>query len=89
MKLDRIAKGAAILAVAGVVAFGTATWAKKPPPGGGGGGGGTGCPKDILCIDLWAPVICADGITYSNSCYADRACAPGPCVPTDGGPVEL
>lgn len=53
----------------------------KPTPG--------GCPKDIACLDVWDPVVCADGVTYSNQCYADRACAPKPCYPADGGPVEL
>ena len=53
-----------------------------PPPVGG-------CPKDIMCLDVWDPVTCADGITYSNQCYADRACAPGPCVPAGGGPTEV
>ena len=73
--------------VVGVTSFTSTAWAKRPP--GGGGGGGTGCPKDILCLDVWDPVVCADGITYSNQCYADRACAPGPCVPGEGGPVEI
>lgn len=45
-----------------------------------GGGGGRRCgPR--LCPDLWAPVICSNGVTYPNQCYADRACATG-CVPT-------
>lgn len=70
--------GAALIA-------GTAAFAKRP---GGGGGGGT-CPKNIQCTDVWDPVQCADGIVYSNMCYADRACAPTPCQPTGGGPVEL
>ena len=51
---------------------------------GGSGGGGSGCPRDIQCLDVWQPVICADGIVYSNSCYAYRACAPGPCVSYGG-----
>ena len=61
--------------------------AKPRPPGPGPGPGG--CPKNIACADVWDPVVCADGITYSNLCYADRACAPGPCVSTGGGPVEV
>lgn len=73
-----------VFAVIGVVALGTRAFAGKPKPP----GGGTGCPKDILCLDVWIPVQCANGVIYSNQCYADRACAPGPCVRIDGGPVE-
>ena len=73
----RLALGAFVL---GALSVGTTTLAKRP---GGGGGGG-----DILCLDVWDPVTCADGVTYSNQCYADRAKAPKPCFPADGGPVE-
>jgi hypothetical protein len=45
------------------------------------------CPRDIQCPDVWDPVICDDGVVYSNSCYAYRACATG-CVPYGGGPVQ-
>ena len=76
-----------VLSLVGIGVMGATAWAKRP--GGGGGGGGTGCPKDIMCTDVWDPVLCADGNVYSNSCYAYRACAPGPCTPTDGGPVEV
>jgi len=72
------------LAVVGVSAICTVALAAKPPKPGGGG-----CPKDILCADVWIPVQCADGVIYSNQCYADRACAPGPCVRVDGGPIEV
>jgi hypothetical protein len=34
-----------------------------------------------ICPELYAPVICSNGRTYSNQCYADRACATG-CVST-------
>jgi len=40
----------------------------------------SGCPRDINCLDVWKPVICSNGVVYSNSCYAYRACATG-CVP--------
>ncbi len=47
------------------------------------------CPNwDLVCPDVWDPVVCDDGNTYSNQCYADRACATG-CEPTGGGPVPL
>ena len=68
------------LALAAVGVVGTLAYAgKKPPPPPPPPIGG--CPKNIYCLDVWQPVTCADGITYSNQCYADRACAPGPCVP--------
>lgn len=37
----------------------------------------------IYCLDVWRPVICSNGVVYSNSCYAYRACATG-CVPWGG-----
>ncbi|MBC7772827.1 MAG: hypothetical protein H7210_10060 [Pyrinomonadaceae bacterium] len=35
------------------------------------------------CLDVWRPVICSNGVVYSNDCYAARACATG-CVPYGG-----
>lgn len=84
--MRKLLRAVFVLALVGSGFLGMAAWAKKP---GGGGGGGTGCPRDIQCFDLYDPVICADGAVYSNSCYAYRACAPGPCVSTGGGPVEV
>lgn len=72
--------------VAGVVALAataTITLAGRP-----GSGGGNGCPRNIVCTDHMDPVICSDGVTYANPCYAYRACATG-CVPTGGGPVPV
>jgi len=66
------------LALAAVALVGTLAYARRPPPPPPPPPGG--CPKDIYCLDVWQPVTCADGITYSNQCYADRACAPKPCV---------
>ncbi len=43
---------------------------------------------DLACLDVWNPVVCDDGKTYSNQCYADRVCATG-CIPADGGPMQL
>ena len=37
----------------------------------------------MYCLDVWNPVICSNGVVYSNSCYAARACATG-CVPYGG-----
>ena len=43
-----------------------------------------------ICIDLYAPVRCSDGVVYSNSCFAACAGATG-CVPIgpSTGPVTL
>lgn len=84
MKLDRLAKFGFTVALAAVFAVGTLAFGAKKPPTGGGGG----CPKNIACLDVWDPVQCADGIIYSNLCYATRACAPGPCTSV-GGPVGI
>ncbi len=35
------------------------------------------CLPGIQCLDVWDPVICSNGVTYSNSCYAAKACATG------------
>lgn len=65
-----------LLAVAALaIAAGTAALAARPGPK----------PKPckdrfIFCLDVWDPVTCDDGVTYSNQCYADRACATG-CEP--------
>ena len=61
---------------------GFVAWAKgKPKP--------SKCPNSkIFCLDVWDPVVCDDGVTYSNQCYADRACATG-CESAGGGPVPL
>lgn len=38
-----------------------------------------GCPGGFSCPDVWMPVTCSNGVTYSNACYAALACATG-CV---------
>ncbi|HVZ93367.1 MAG TPA: hypothetical protein VG797_02545 [Phycisphaerales bacterium] len=40
-------------------------------------------PAHCICPDVYAPVTCSNGVTYSNSCRASCAGATG-CVP--GGP---
>ncbi len=36
------------------------------------------CPRpDVACPDVYDPVTCSDGVTYSNACYAWLACATG------------
>ncbi len=42
---------------------------------------------DILCPDVYSPVICSNGQVYGNSCYAYVNCAED-CVPHGGG-VEV
>jgi len=52
--------------------------------------GGGGCPKPrigCVCYELYAPVTCDGGCTYSNQCFADCAGAQH-CVPSGGGPVQ-
>jgi hypothetical protein len=50
----------------------------------GGGGGVIKCPRPgIYCLDVWDPVICDNGVVYSNSCYAYVACAKN-CQPYGG-----
>ena len=39
--------------------------------------GGGGC----ICPDVYAPVTCSNGVTYSNGCVASCAHATG-CVPS-------
>lgn len=56
-----------------------ATALARPPAGGG-------CGRGIVCLDVWAPVLCPNGQIYSNSCYAYKACQTN-CVPY-GGPTE-
>lgn len=38
------------------------------------------CLPGVYCLDVWRPVTCSNGVTYSNSCYAAKACARD-CVP--------
>jgi hypothetical protein len=30
-----------------------------------------------ICYQIYAPVTCNNGVTYTNQCYADAACATG------------
>ena len=61
-------EGARVLAVA----MGSVAFAKKP---------GTYCNKPFPCPLIYDPVLCADGVLYSNICFAERVCAPEPCRP--------
>lgn len=62
------------LALAGVLFAGALTVnVEAAPP----------CPRDILCPTVYDPVICNDGVVYSNDCFARAACAKG-CQPYGG-----
>jgi len=37
-------------------------------------------PRPCICLDVYAPVTCSNGVTYPNACYASCAGATG-CVP--------
>ncbi len=40
------------------------------------------CGQGIYCLDVWQPVLCPNGVVYSNSCYALKACQnPSLCTP--------
>lgn len=59
-----------LVVLLGVAAASTVFAAKKPPP--------PPPPKgDCLCPDVYDPVICSDGNTYSNFCQAGCAGATG------------
>jgi hypothetical protein len=40
----------------------------------------SGCPRQGFCTEQYDPVICSNGVVYSNACFAYLACATG-CVP--------
>ena len=61
-----------VLLVAAGFAAGTA-FARKPPPP-------PPPPKSCVCPDVYQPVICSDGVVYSNLCVASCNHATG-CVP--------
>ena len=65
---------AGMVGVVGVAIYAAAS-AVAAPPGGP-------CFKGY-CLDVWRPVICPNGMVYSNDCYAARACQTN-CVPWGG-----
>ena len=67
-----VVKSVVLLAAIAAMAFTTSAFAAKP---------GGGCNRNVRCPLVWAPVICDDGKTYSNQCFADKACGTG-CEPT-------
>ncbi len=63
--------------------LGAAAGGKKKP------GDDDGCPRiGWVCPDVWDPVICDDGETYSNDCVAWVWCATG-CESLGQGPIPL
>lgn len=74
------------LAILVALTIGTLAIAARPGPRPGPGPQPGSCPNfGIYCLDVWDPVTCDNGVTYSNQCYADRACATG-CTP--GGATQ-
>ena len=80
-KLVPFAKVALLVLVIAAIAVGTTAYAKKPS-------GPAPCHPDIMCPDIWDPVICEDGKIYSNACYAYVWCQTD-CEPIGGGPIPL
>ena len=65
--ITKIAKVSLGLAIGAALTAGSLALAK--PPGGG-----------CVCPAVYAPVICSNGVVYSNGCWASCAHATG-CVP--------
>ena len=87
--MNRLVKFAVVVAVIAVIAMGSLAFAKKPPvppppPDDGTCYYPTCLVKGVACPDVWDPVLCADGVIYSNLCYASISCAPGPCCEIGG-----
>jgi hypothetical protein len=69
--LKKVGMGLFAAGVVAVIASATATAAGPRP---------IGCFKNLICLDVWRPVLCPNGLIYSNDCYAARACQTG-CTP--------
>ncbi|MBS0187968.1 MAG: hypothetical protein JSS51_07855 [Planctomycetes bacterium] len=68
-KLSMLAMATAVCTVAGLASVALAVG----PIGGG-------CNKNTNCLDVYRPVLCPNGVVYSNDCYAAKACQKN-CVP--------
>jgi hypothetical protein len=77
--LHKFRMSAVVVGVGAVLAVGVTTAVAKPPRP-----GGPGC----ICPTYYDPVLCSNGQTYSNQCFANCAGASG-CVPVGPGPVPL
>jgi hypothetical protein len=80
--MSRYLKLTAVVVVMAAIAVGSFAFAAKPTQPGPGK-----CPRDVYCLDVWDPVLCADDQIYSNMCYAFRECAPMPCVSLNDPPI--
>lgn len=69
VRCSALAFGVAVVTVATVASFAAAKPIFRP------------CGPQY-CLDVWNPVICSNGVVYSNACYAARACATG-CGPAN------
>ena len=80
--LPKLALAAALTALTGA---GTHAFAAA---GGGSVSAAAGTAKKCkpnpnpICYQIYDPVTCSNGQTYTNQCYADAACATG-CVPAN------
>jgi len=62
----KLAAGLSVVAIMGTAATAVA-----------GPWGVRDCLPGIQCLDVYNPVTCSNGVTYSNGCYAAKACATG------------
>ncbi|HYE60411.1 MAG TPA: hypothetical protein VD997_00315 [Phycisphaerales bacterium] len=76
VQVGKVAVVAGLLAAVGV-GVSTASAARPPRPP----------VNPCLCIDVYMPVLCPNGVVYSNSCYAGCAGQTN-CVPLYDPPVE-
>ncbi|HEX8876900.1 MAG TPA: hypothetical protein VF777_09140 [Phycisphaerales bacterium] len=67
----------ALVAAAGVTVLATDTLAGRLP---------VPPPNPPICPDVYAPVICANGVVYPNYCYA-IASGQSNCVPYGDSPI--
>jgi len=70
--LQRVSMLALVVGVAAIATSATQTLAIGPIGG--------GCGKGTYCLDVYKPVLCPNGVVYSNDCYAAKACQKN-CVP--------
>jgi hypothetical protein len=67
--MNRATKIRMLLLGAALTAMGTVAYADQCVP-----------DPNPICYQIYAPVTCNNGVTYTNQCYADAACAKG-CHP--------
>jgi hypothetical protein len=62
--MNRATKIRMFLLGAALTAMGTVAYADRCVP-----------DPNPICYQIYAPVTCNNGVTYTNQCYADAACA--------------